>query len=298
MLVTIQCIIGVLVGNLTNYINTLLECNFNQVLKTDSHSSSETIREDPKVKMVSDHLGSFNRYKSDDEFGYYLAGLIEGDGHFAINNTQVIAFHIKDISLAYYIKKRLGYGIISKVKDKEAVLLRVCSKAGILRVVNLVNGKMRTESKYFQYTSRLSALCMQEGINLQPQDTSSLMTNPWQSGFVDADGSFQIKVLNRPGREQPEIRQAQQIDQKTIQILDVIKKEFGGSIGHRAKQDTYYYSSVNFGVAKKYIDYFQTYNIQSYKYVNYIRWRKVYIMISKKEHLTLEGVNKIKRYKG
>jgi len=68
--------------------------------------------------------------------------------------------------LAYYIKKRLGYGIISKVKDKEAVLLRVCSKAGILRVVNLVNGKMRTESKYFQYTSRLSALCMQEGINL------------------------------------------------------------------------------------------------------------------------------------
>jgi len=37
--------------------------------------------------MVSDHLGSFNRYKSDDEFGYYLAGLIEGDGHFAINNT-------------------------------------------------------------------------------------------------------------------------------------------------------------------------------------------------------------------
>jgi hypothetical protein len=99
--VTIYNIIGQLVGNVTNYINTLLACNLNQPFyikkMVDSHSSSETIREDPKVKKItlikevqvkkiSDHIGVFHRYESDTGFGYYLAGLIEGDGHFSSQN--------------------------------------------------------------------------------------------------------------------------------------------------------------------------------------------------------------------
>jgi hypothetical protein len=35
----------------------------------------------------------------------------------------------------------------------------------------------------------------------------------------------------------------------------------------------------------------------SSKYINYIKWRKVYLMILRKEHLTILGIEKIKNIK-
>jgi hypothetical protein len=82
--------------------------------------------------------------------GYYLAGLIDGDGHFSSKQQLVIAFNSLDSSLAYYLKKEIGYGTVRKVKDKNAVLLIVANIKGIERVINLVNGKLRTNKKLYQ----------------------------------------------------------------------------------------------------------------------------------------------------
>ena len=56
------------------------------------------------------------------EFGHYLAGLIESDGHFSNQKQLIIVFNSIDISLAYFIKSILGYGSVKQVKDKDAVL--------------------------------------------------------------------------------------------------------------------------------------------------------------------------------
>jgi hypothetical protein len=60
-----------------------------------------------------EHLKKHNRPSNDNDFGYYLAGLIEGDGYIGKRSIE-IAFHIDDISLAYYIKERIGYGNVTK----------------------------------------------------------------------------------------------------------------------------------------------------------------------------------------
>ena len=49
-----------------------------------------------------------------------MAGLIEGDGWFAKKALHII-FAYNDITLAYYIKKRIGYGNVYKIKNKKAV---------------------------------------------------------------------------------------------------------------------------------------------------------------------------------
>jgi hypothetical protein len=82
--------------------------------------------------------------------GHYLAGLIDGDGHFSSKQQLVIAFYFLDSSLAYYLKKEIGYGNIHKVKDKNAIILVVASIKGMERVINLVNGKLRTNKKLHQ----------------------------------------------------------------------------------------------------------------------------------------------------
>jgi len=82
--------------------------------------------------------------------GHYLAGLIDGDGHFSSKQQLVIVFNSLDSSLAYYLKKEIGYGTVHKVKNKNAVILVVANKKGMERVINLVNGKLRTNKKLYQ----------------------------------------------------------------------------------------------------------------------------------------------------
>jgi hypothetical protein len=67
----------------------------------------------------------------------------------------VIVFHSLDVSLAYYIKKRLGFGNVKKVKDKNAFLLVIAAKAGLEKVINLINGKIRTENKFNQISNNI-----------------------------------------------------------------------------------------------------------------------------------------------
>ena len=81
----------------------------------------------PKIyEQVTKHKSNLN----DLEFGYFLAGLIEGDGWFGLNQLDLI-FSERDISLSYFIKKRIGYGYIYKIKDKKAVRYICKHKKGL-----------------------------------------------------------------------------------------------------------------------------------------------------------------------
>jgi len=87
------------------------------------------------------------------------------------------------------------------------------------------------------------------------------------------------------------------MDQKSDLLLNMIKQYLGGNIGYRKSQDTFYYGSTNFGSAKKVIEYFYQYHLQSRKHISYLRWRKVYRLIQDKEHLTEKGLSKIIKMK-
>jgi hypothetical protein len=86
----------------------------------DSDSIYELNQLISKNLFISDHLNKHTRPKTDLEFGYYLAGLIEGDGNFGDHRFE-IAFHKEDTFLAYFIKKQIGYGSVLKLKGKNSV---------------------------------------------------------------------------------------------------------------------------------------------------------------------------------
>jgi hypothetical protein len=100
---------------------------------------------------IPKHLKPINK----DQFGHYLAGLIDGVGHFSSKQELVIEFHSLDASLAYYLKERLGFGSVKKVKDKSVFLLVIGAKKGLEKVINLINGKIRTESKFNQIINNI-----------------------------------------------------------------------------------------------------------------------------------------------
>ena len=88
-----------------------------------------------------------------------------------------------------------------------------------------------------------------------------------------------------------------QIVLKKNDILLLIKDFFGGNIGYRKSKDTYYYESSSFGTAKNFINYFNYFNLLSSKHVNYLKWRKAYLIVQNRDHLTKEGIDKIVKLK-
>ena len=168
----------------------------------------------------------------------------------------------------------------------------------MLRVINLINGKLRTEHRFNQVINNVLSDTRYIDQNIKfTMDSSKNFYNHWLAGFSDADSSFQIKILKRITRNKPEVRLNFQIDQKSDLLLIMIKEFLGGNIGYRKSQDSYYYGSTSFGSAKKVIQYFDQYHLQSRKHISYLRWRKVYRLIKEKEHLTDKGLSKILKIK-
>lgn len=278
----------------------------NQTHENSLVGSSETLRNETvetlisteNIKPISNHVPTHLKPVNENQFGHYLAGLIDGDGHFSSKQQLVIVFHSLDASLAYYIKERLGCGSVKKVKDKNAFVLIISSRKGIEQVINLINGKIRTENKLNQINNNILNHKNFAEFNQNIRFKINLdkdLKNHWLAGFTDADGSFQIKIINRSNKV--EVRLNFQIDQKKNDILLLIKNFFGGNIGYRKNQDTYYYGSTSFGTAKFYINYFDYFHLLSSKHVNYLKWRKAYLIIQNKDHLKKEGIEKIIKLK-
>lgn len=260
-----------------------------------AESTSETLRDKSVINRISVHVPTHLKPCNGDQFGHYLAGLIDGDGHFSKTPQLVIVFNELDASLAYYIKGYIGYGNVYKVKNKKAVLLVIANQVGLFKVLTLVNGKIRSQNKWDQITKILLAVPYFNTFSLLSLNTDSDLNNYWLAGFSDADASFQIKLISSSNKRVARLNF--QIDQKQIDLLILIRKFLGGNIGYRKSQDTYYYGSTSFGSAVKVINYFDKFHLLSSKHVNYLKWRKAYIIIQNKEHLTSSGIAKITKLK-
>ena len=290
-------------GNIISFIPTFpitedKEGDENRKIYTSEILHNETVLVTKKVKTISVHVPKHLKPINDEQFGHYLAGLIDGDGHFSKQQQLVIVFHSLDVSLAYYIKKRLGFGKVKKVKDKNAFILVLSSKKGIEKVITLINGKIRTENKYNQIINNILShntyIEFKKVINFKLNIGTDLK-NHWLAGFSDADASFQIKILNRTNKV--EVRLNYQIDQKKDNVLQLIKNFLGGNIGYRKSQDNYYYGSTSFGSAKNVINYFDYFHLLSSKHINYLKWRKAFLIIQDSNHLNKNGLEEIIKLK-
>jgi hypothetical protein len=230
---------------------------------------------------------------SDNNFGHYLAGLIDGDGYFS-KKQLVIVFSSSDLILAEFLQKRLNSGHIYPIKNKNAYTYIVSKKDSLDFIISLINGKLRKQIKLNQINNNIiNQFSTPFSNSIISLCSDSSLDNFWLAGFSDADASFQVKIINRETRLRPEIRLNFQVDQKDRLLLDLIKNSFGGYIGYRSTQDTYYYGSTNFTSAKNIINYFDTYPLYSSKYFNYLKWRTVYTLIEQKLHITEDGINQI-----
>jgi hypothetical protein len=75
------------------------------------------------------HTRKLKTIRTDNDLGYYLAGLIEGDGHFS-KKQLIISCHNGDNICFKQLIKHVGYGTLRPYSTGRASRFVICNKTG------------------------------------------------------------------------------------------------------------------------------------------------------------------------
>lgn len=243
----------------------------------------------------------------------YLTGLFEGDGHIWIPNINYnsskkhnprfcITFHLKDKPLAEKLLKSIGYGFI-RIKLKEnACVLTVSPLKGLIYVIRLLNGNMRTP-KIHQLHSLIDWVNTHHNFNINKLylSTSPLNSDSWLAGFLEADGCFLIRHSTLATSKKERISCSCVIEQRLIdpksnenyfKILDEIANLFDTKL-LITNRNYYRITATSLKSISLVIKYLEQFNLRGSKYLDSLDWIEAVKLIICNNHYTLEGKNRI-----
>lgn len=252
-----------------------------------------------KIRTLSKITPKTLKPCSFEQFGYFLAGLIDSDGCITKRGEVRIAFHVNEIRVAYYLKAVIGYGTVYKEKHSLTVRYTCGALAGLVKIAPLIINKLKHDTKIDQFNTRLVPTLLKKG-HFCPDtiDTPfNLLNNHWLAGFIQGDGSLTVLLSKRKRNNNYEVAMNISISQKKPKLLELIKEAFGGSIGYRKLQDGYYYTSNSFTNAVKLIQYLDRFQLIGNKLSQYWVWRQAYILFQEKAHLSPQGMAEIALFK-
>lgn len=265
------------------------------------------------------HTDNNNKNLNKSLFSSYFTGILEGDGTIITPKTLrspkgkvnypgiQIVFHLKNLPLALLVQKELGVGSLFRKKGVDAYILSINSYEGILLVISLINGNMRTP-KIHSLNALIDFLNKTKGTSIEkhPVSKESLDSNPWMSGFIEAAASFQVRTT-LSGKYQKlecklEISQRRE-DHKGYDnldflsyIADFLETEIKKIRSDKPKPEyrvrtTNLKGNIN---AKNYLLQFPLFGT---KHLDSLDWMEVVDMFDRKEHNTDKGKEKIVKIK-
>ena len=171
-----------------------------------------------KIKYYSTDIITKNNLNQ--EFNEWLAGLIDGDGHFILSKKGsarlYIVMDIRDKKALYDILHKFG-GSIKDKSGANALRYNLSNKKGLINLINAINGNIRNPTRLLQ----LNKLCNKYNIQLKYPEALTY-NNGWFSGFLDSDGSV---YLNQASGQV-----FLSATQKNIYLLEPLIKLYGGRI--------------------------------------------------------------------
>lgn len=258
------------------------------VAASPGHGSSETTR---GACILKDNL-----------FKHWFIGFLEGKGSFIIDKDKNLEFRIvhksTDASVLFFIKKKLGFGIVRKQdKVKNNHLFRVNDEKGLLKLISILNGNLFLYSKEKEFRfliDKYNKIYRTTLVYLKNNNNPPDLSNYWLSGFTDAVGSFTCTIKDKPDKSglvklSFTLYQKGNIDQMKY-LAEILK-------GKTHYNNGVYETTVNTTKLSKIINYLNIHPLKTNKSIVYFNIRKIYILIREKKSLTNEDIKLLTKYK-
>jgi len=136
----------------------------------------------------------------------------------------------------------------------------------------------------------------------RPLIQTEIIPDPnWISGFVDGEGTFDIKIYSSKTNVGFAVQLRFRIPQheRDSKLIELIMKYFGsGSIEKHTRHPAITLVINKFStVIEQIIPFFESYPLKGVKFLDYLDWCNVAKIMSNKAHLTQEGLNLIRTIK-
>ena len=134
---------------------------------------------------------------------------------------------------------------------------------------------------------------------LRSISTDSRLEAQWVVGFVDGEGCFYVGV-----NSQPEMKTGYQVlpeftvvqHEQDIQLLYALKQFFGCGVVRQNHGDRMAYRVRGVDhLQERVIPFFEQHPLKTKKHLDFLKFRKILMMMYRNEHLTLDGIEKIRQ---
>ena len=281
-------------GNLSFISFPVLLVNETKIDKSPSETTRGTSFNFDQYRKISGK----NSDEIPDNWLTWFIGFSEGDGAWLVNQDKRLVFVLtqKETAILNHVHETLGigrvrtYGHFSRyhVEDKKSIFVLIALFNG-----NLVLDKRKVQIKKWLDTVNI----VQKNDKVLP-----LIYNSWLSGFIDAEGCFNVTLFKRESMTLGyQVKLRFMIDQKDslnnmLFIRDQLnlflttrklkKKTIG--IMHRIE-------SNSFVKVPPIIEYLNKFRLKTKKQESFDKWVIVYELVKNKAHLTEKGLSEIRK---
>lgn len=290
---------------------SVLFVNSASSLHEDSASLSSKF---PSVKMLDQQLDS------------YLAGLWEGDGHLVLpsfdekgflKNTPALCVtgHSKQAPLFLFLKHKFG-GWLRYKRKENAIVWTVTARVDLFNLARLINGKLRS-AKLYEFNlllDYLNKLFPDVLLTKHPVDQSPLGDNAWLAGFIDAEGGFKIRYTKASVNPQTGYKTKERMalsfrleqskyhritNESSEPLMKSIADFFTVTLCTSKHHGLDYWcvEVTSFSRMHTLVSYLSTYPMLSSKRNDFEDFVKAYHLFLAKEHIRVEGRQKILQLK-
>lgn len=276
---------------------------------------------------MSFNLDNFYKYsihikssKINNDILVWFIGFTEGDGSFQADfNTKRNFFIInqKDPKVLYKIKKILGFGTVKfyPKQGKEGIYrFIVTDQKGTFLLIQLFNGniildKVRERFKlYLELFNSLEKKKLDDDLKFFIDFNINIplcsFKNSWLSGFIDAEGSFNIRShfsTNKTPTIRPSDLRFSLTQLNASNFFNYLCLNYPDFLSHpfsnkRNNQIIYDRVSLNGLKVKLIIDYLNSFPLYSEKSISFKKFKKIYYrLIDNKNHSTPKAKKRLKR---
>jgi hypothetical protein len=282
-------------------------------------SSSETIcdtslysKELNKETNKNFNFQLFNQYSKkiiNQEWLTWFIGFSEGDGAILITKGRArFVLTQKEGAILQHIQEVLGFGEVKKFTSYYRFI--VTDTPSILLLVYIFNGHLVLPHRQKQLGEWINLLnktpfgpSLPDGkkenkLTLNPRLIKPTLEDSWLSGFTDAEGCFNVSIrarINTITGYRVSLRFL--LDKKNAEsTLLNIKNLFNfGQVNLRGETNAVYrYSNDSIKGLLPVRDYFLAFSLKTKKKESFEHWLEVFTMVLNKEHLGIEGLDKIR----
>lgn len=258
--------------------------NLSYPVKEADKSPSETTRETSfKLDEYRKISGKNNDVISDNWLTWFI-GFSEGDGAFFTGKDKRLIFVLtqKETAILNHVHATLGIGRVRTYGNFSRY--RVDDKKGILVLIALFNGNLVLDKRKVQVRKWLDT------VNMEVKNNNVLPTlnDSWLSGFIDAEGSFNVTLLKRKNMTLVKLRFM--IDQKdSLNNMLFIKDLLNLKLTQRKLKNIGRIESNSFVKVPLIVEYINRFRLKTKKQDSFDKWVTVFELVKNKGQVDHRG---------